>query len=92
MNGLPRSFLLRERDNEIIVGTQDGCIRFLDYELAIEKDIVNVGTNAVKNIEVCIPKKMEFSMSTLRLEPIRGSSRLLTCSSKNGIFVGKLGT
>lgn len=68
VNGLPRSFLLREKDNEVIVGTQEGDVKFIDYELGLEKDSIEVGTEAVRNLEVCVPR-LEFSRSTLRMEP-----------------------
>jgi len=60
--------------------------------LGLEKDTVSIGANGIMNLEICIPKKMEFSMSTLRLEPVRGKSRTLVCSSRNGILIGKLGS
>jgi len=58
--------------------------------LGLEKDVVNVGANGIMNLEICVPKKLEFSMSTLRLEPVRGKSRTLVCSSRNGILIGEL--
>ena len=89
LQGLPRSFVLREKENEIIISTHEGSIKFFDYELVIEKDSIDVAANSVNNLELSIPE-LEFNTMTLRMEPVPGTHNRLICSCQNGLVVTNL--
>ena len=90
MNGLPRSFLLRERENEIIIGTQEGCVKFLDYELGLEKDSIDINVEGIKGLELSLPGE-ESSVDIIRRDSIQNKTKMLICSSRNGIVICRLG-
>ena len=89
LHGFPRSFVLREKDNEIVISTNEGSIKFFDFELAIEKDSVDVAANSIVNLELSIPE-LEFNTNTLRMEPVPGTYNRLICSCQNGIVITSL--
>jgi hypothetical protein len=89
IDGFPRSIFLREKQSELIVGSKDGVVRFIEWETGIERDKVNLSKDGVKNLEVCLPKQT-LSLETMMLEPRGDDFRLLACSSKNGIFLSRL--
>ena len=56
IDGLPRSMQIREKQSEVVIGTKEGFVKFIEYETGIERDKISLSNDSIKNIEFCLPK------------------------------------